>query len=119
MCDQDEAFEATQFFSNMPVHVSDHLRQLQVDQNNVTDSSIADPDDGDANSSPAIHWILWGCVGLLVAYILYRVYRLLLRRARILRSEHAMDHLGDLQMLPSEDFSDQGLEDEEKDNELL
>ena len=68
-------------------------------------------------------WVMWLCLGLLVAYLLYRAHHCLLRRARILRSENAMDHLGDLQMLPSEDFShsdpDYAEEDEQRDNDLL
>ena len=118
------------------MHISDPLveeirllHELPDGHNDTTHSSIADPSADDAtddgiNNLPSEFspkWILWVCVGLLAAYLLYKVHRFLLRRARILRSEVAMDHLGDLQMLPSEDFSDPDFQDEpeEKDNDDL
>ena len=77
------------------------------DTSNSTDSSDDGENSGINNLATEFNakWVLWICLGLLIAYLLYRAHRCLLRRARIVQSEHAMDHLGDLQMLPSEDFS--------------
>ena len=65
-----------------------------------------------------LKWILWLCVGLLSAYIFYKVYRWWLRRRRRFRSENGGEILQELEMLPSEDFSD-NLDCSDDESELL
>lgn len=76
-----------------------------------------DPDDGlSTTSAPSginnlasefrFRWVVCLCLGLLAGYVSFKLYRFLIRRRRILRSEQAGGMLGDLQMLPNDDFSD-------------
>jgi hypothetical protein len=60
--------------------------------------------------------IIWVCATLLAFYLLYLSCKCWLRRRRTQQNEYAMTVLGDLQMLPSGDFSDNHDEDEESDS---
>lgn len=60
--------------------------------------------------------VILACGTLLALYLLYLACKCFLRRRRTQQSEYAMTVLGDLQMLPSGEFSDNHDEDEESDS---
>jgi hypothetical protein len=68
------------------------------------------------NQIDPLWMIVWACATLLAFYLLYLVCKCWLRRRRTQQSEYAMTVLGDLQMLPTGDFSDSHGEEEESDS---
>ncbi|CAB9516084.1 expressed unknown protein [Seminavis robusta] len=120
------------FLSVYEIRILESAAERAMENNETTTipetSSTSPPSDGvkqEMKQDP-LWMVIYIAVGVWIAYMLYRCFRFWLRRRRILRSENAMGHLGDLQMLPqSEDFTDAPNQDEgdveidESENELL